>query len=127
MSCVYVCKSLMMMTRMMMMVMMIYNIYIYIYIKYIYIYINASNIVKNLRLWNCRNLSLESKILLDTERKLNAHKTFRKRPGRLLNILCPFSLHTVSIGILIFKTLAYWELFILSLLTKILNSIINEV
>ena len=31
-------------------------------------------------------------ILLDTGRKLNVHKTFRKRPGCLLNALCTFSL-----------------------------------
>ena len=30
-----------------------------------------------------------------TGRKLNVHKTFRRRPGRLLNILCTFSLHPV--------------------------------
>ena len=33
-----------------------------------------------------------------TGRKLNVHKTFRKRPGRLLNVLCTFNLHTVSAG-----------------------------
>ena len=33
-----------------------------------------------------------------TGRKLNVHKTFRKRPGRLLNVLCTFNLHPVSTG-----------------------------
>ena len=35
---------------------------------------------------------------VDTGRKLNVHKTFRRRPGRLLNVLCTFSLRPVSIG-----------------------------
>ena len=33
-----------------------------------------------------------------TGRKLNVHKTFRRRPGRLLNVLCTFNLRPVSIG-----------------------------
>ena len=33
-----------------------------------------------------------------TGRKLNVRKTFRKRPGRLLNVLCTFNLHPVSTG-----------------------------
>ena len=33
---------------------------------------------------------------VDTERKLNVHKTFRGRPGRLLNVLCTFNLRPVS-------------------------------
>ena len=35
---------------------------------------------------------------LDTGRKLNVHKTFRRRPGHLLNVLCPFSLDPVPMG-----------------------------
>ena len=35
---------------------------------------------------------------VDTGRKLNVYKTFRRRPGRLLNILCTFNLRPVSIG-----------------------------
>ena len=34
-----------------------------------------------------------------TGRKLNVHKTFRRRPGRLLNVLCTFNLRPVSTGI----------------------------
>ena len=34
-----------------------------------------------------------------TGRKLNVHKTFRRRPGRLLNILSTFNLRHVSTGI----------------------------
>ena len=35
---------------------------------------------------------------VDTGRKLNVHKMFRRRPGRLLNVLCTFSLRPVSTG-----------------------------
>ena len=35
---------------------------------------------------------------VDTECKLNVHKTFKGRPGRLLNVLCTSNLHPVSMG-----------------------------
>ena len=35
---------------------------------------------------------------VDTGRKLNAHKTFRRRPGRFLNVLCTFSSRPVPTG-----------------------------
>ena len=35
---------------------------------------------------------------VDTGRKLNVHKTFRGRPGRLLNVLCKFNLRPVATG-----------------------------
>ena len=35
---------------------------------------------------------------VDTGRKLNVHKTFRRRPGRLLNVLFTFKLRPVSTG-----------------------------
>ena len=35
---------------------------------------------------------------VDTGHKLNVHKTFRRRPGRLLNVLCTFNLGPVSTG-----------------------------
>ena len=35
-------------------------------------------------------------------RKLNVHKTFRRRPGRVLNVLCTFNLLPVSTGYLCF-------------------------
>ena len=35
---------------------------------------------------------------VDTGHELNVHKTFRRRPGRLLNVLCTFSLRRVSTG-----------------------------
>ena len=43
---------------------------------------------------------IESTIRVDTGRKLNVHKTFRRRPGHLLNVLCTFNLRAVSTGIL---------------------------
>ena len=33
---------------------------------------------------------------VDTGRKLNLHKTFRRRPRRLPNVLCTFNLRPVS-------------------------------
>ena len=38
---------------------------------------------------------------IDTGRKFNVHKTFRRRPGRLLNALCTFNLHPVSTGFIL--------------------------
>ena len=40
-----------------------------------------------------------SNIPVDTGRKLNVYKMFRRRPGRLLNVLCTFNLRSVSTGI----------------------------
>ena len=42
-------------------------------------------------------------ITVDPGRKLNVHKTFKRRPGRLLNVLCTFNLHPVSTGETDFK------------------------
>ena len=36
---------------------------------------------------------------VDTGRKLDVHKTFRRRPGRLLNVLCTFNLRPLSTGV----------------------------
>ena len=36
--------------------------------------------------------------LVYTRRKLNVYKTFRRRLGRLLNVLCTFNLRPVSTG-----------------------------
>ena len=36
---------------------------------------------------------------VDTGHKLNVHKTFRRYPGRLLNILCTFDLYPVFMGV----------------------------
>ena len=35
---------------------------------------------------------------VDTGRQLDVRKTFRRRPGRLLNVFCTFSLRPVSTG-----------------------------
>ena len=40
----------------------------------------------------------DKRVPVDTGRKLNIHKTFRRRPGRLLNALCTFNLRPVSTG-----------------------------
>ena len=45
------------------------------------------------------NNNHDSNIPVDTGRKLNVHKTFRRRPGRLLNVLCTFNLRPASTGI----------------------------
>ena len=36
--------------------------------------------------------------LVDTGRKLNVHKTFRRRPRRLQNVLCTFNLRPLPTG-----------------------------
>ena len=41
-------------------------------------------------------VSTERNIPGDTGRMLNVHKTFRRRPERLLNALCTFNLRLVS-------------------------------
>ena len=55
--------------------------------------------------WNAHLIASSSKqdifvinFPVDTGRKLNIHKTFRRRPGRLLNVLCTFNLRPVSTG-----------------------------
>ena len=46
-----------------------------------------------------RNNKRKQDIPVEKGRKLNVHKTFRRRPGRLLNVLCTFNLRPVSTGI----------------------------
>ena len=41
------------------------------------------------------NMDWIGAIPVDTERKLNVYKTFRRRPGRLLSVLCTFNLRSV--------------------------------
>ena len=43
-------------------------------------------------------LKLQACTPVDAGRKLNVHKTFRRRLGRLLNVLCTFNLRPVSTG-----------------------------
>ena len=40
---------------------------------------------------------------LDTGRKLNVHKMFIWRPGRLLNVICTFNLHPVPRGYILLE------------------------
>ena len=55
-----------------------------------------NNDLKNLSNWlNANKIALNP---VDKGRKLNAHKTFRRRPGLLLNVLCTFSLRPLSTG-----------------------------
>ena len=35
---------------------------------------------------------------VDTGRKLNVQKAFRRRPGRFLNVICTFNVRPVSTG-----------------------------
>ena len=46
----------------------------------------------------CIVMQLSDSSPIDTGRKLNVHITFRRRPGRLLNVLCTFNLLPVSTG-----------------------------
>ena len=41
-----------------------------------------------------------TRLPVDTGRKLNVHKTFRRHPRRILNVLCTFNLRPVSTGLL---------------------------
>ena len=43
-----------------------------------------------------RNIDLYARDPVGTGRKLNVHKTLRRRPGRLLNVFCTFNLRPVS-------------------------------
>ena len=46
------------------------------------------------------HINLKQYITRRNRRKLNVHKTFRRLPGRVLNVLCTFSLLPVSTGYL---------------------------
>ena len=46
---------------------------------------------------------MNMRLPVDAGRKLNVHKTFRRRPGRLPNVLCTFNLSFVSAGLLKIK------------------------
>ena len=45
-----------------------------------------------------KEIALVSPYPVGTGRKLSVHKTFRRHPGRLLNVLCTFNLRPVSSG-----------------------------
>ena len=44
-------------------------------------------------------LKKEMQFPVDTGHKLNVHKTFRRPPGHLLNVLCTINLRPVSAGL----------------------------
>ena len=47
---------------------------------------------------------------VDTGRKLNVHKRFRRRPGRLLNVLYTFNVRPVSTGLLFISKITVFEI-----------------
>ena len=49
----------------------------------------------NLNIWRDSEYTSD---LVNIGGKLNVHKTFKRRPGRPLNVLCTFNLRPVSIG-----------------------------
>ena len=58
-------------------------------------------------------IELKSNCPLDTGRKLNVYKTFRRCWGRFLNVLCTFSLHPVSTGWLLLRS-SFWYIYFVS-------------
>ena len=60
--------------------------------------VTKSYLSKEYRFYHCSVWCPLKSYPLDTGRKLNVHKTFRRRPGRLLNVLCTFNLHPESRG-----------------------------
>ena len=48
--------------------------------------------------FSCMNVTQQGPHRRHSGCKLNVHKTFRRRPGRLLNVLSTFNLHSVSTG-----------------------------
>ena len=73
--------------------------------------------------WRRLNYWLMTCYPVNIGRKLNVHKTFRRRPGRVLNVLCTFNLRPVSVGygqIFLYSPLKYsetlnWNLYVSSL------------
>ena len=74
---------------------------------------NNLNVLSELSGAQCRITKCDMRRFpVDTGRKLNVHKTFRRRPGRLLNVLCMFNLRPVSTGVV--STLRRLELHFLN-------------
>ena len=62
---------------------------------------NNLNVLSELSGAQCRTTKCDMRRFpVDTGRKLNVHKTFRRRPGRLRNVLCTFNLRPMSTGLL---------------------------
>ena len=79
-----------------------------------------SNQIHQIILLNALYPSLQSPV--DTGRKLNVHKTFRRRPGRLLNVLCTINLRPVPSGSLSFGEISFCVILPLSRETVILTT-----
>ena len=58
--------------------------------------------------WKKPKLAHAIQLPVDTGRKLNVHKTFRRRPGRLLNVSCRFNLPPVSTGLFLVSRMFLW-------------------
>ena len=56
-------------------------------------------------IYNYHPQMLQGPYPVDTRRKLNVHKPFRRRPGRLLNVLCTFNFKSCVYGVIIFRTI----------------------
>ena len=67
--------------------------------EYLYKNYKLTLIVYNI---NIIHVNLKQNIPRRHRRKLNVHKTFRRHPGRVLNVLCTFNLLPVSTGYLCF-------------------------
>ena len=75
--------------------MLFYHIFFQVFKGWIPLRVNTGELVKNLDETFFQFVFL---FHLDTGHKLNAHKTFRRRPGRLLNVSCKFNLRPLSSG-----------------------------
>ena len=64
-----------------------------------------------MRLRLCKSVRKKRGFPVDTGHKLNIHKTFRRRSGRLLNVLCTFNLRPASTELLSYqkKTKNYYK------------------
>ena len=68
-----------------------------------------------LDLWlGCQCSSAVTGFPVDIGRKFNVHKSFRRRPGRLLNVLCTFNLRPVSTGLCAVTNIFFSFFFLLS-------------
>ena len=58
----------------------------------------SQNVVMTVALSHSNTQKTYATNLVDTGCKLNVHKTFKRRPGRLLNVSCTFNLRPVPTG-----------------------------
>ena len=58
--------------------------------------------------WKKPKLTHAIQLPVDTGRKLNVHKTFRRRPGLLLNVSYKFNLPPVSTGLFLVSRMFLW-------------------